>query len=140
MSSPGTASPAADLGRIDDHDAIASVLQLYIDGSARGDQDKLREAFHEDARMFGAVGDQRFDVPIAEFVTMTAQSPADVDGTYRGRIVAISQVGDAATATIAEDGFWGALSFVDFFLLNRIGGRWSIVSKSFQNTGGRLPG
>ncbi len=71
---------------------------------------------------------------------MVAQSPADVDGTYRGRIVAISQVGDAATATIAEDSFWGALSFVDFFLLNRIGGRWSIVSKSFQNTGGRLPG
>ncbi len=139
MSSPQIAASAADLGRIDDHDAIASVLQQYIDGSARGDVDKLREAFHADARMFGAVGDQRFDVPIADFFAMAAQSPADVDGTYRGRIVAISQVGDAATATIAEDGFWGTLSFVDFFLLNRIGGRWSIVSKSFQNTGGHLP-
>ncbi len=139
MSTSQVAAAAADRARIDDHDAIASVLQLYIDGSARGDVDKLRAAFHQDARMFGAVGDQRFDVPIAQFFEMAGGSPADVDGTYRGRVVSIVQAGDAATATIAEDGFWGALSFVDFFLLNRIGDRWSIVSKSFTTTGGRLP-
>jgi hypothetical protein len=139
MTGPQMAVPAADLERIDDHDAIASVLQLYVDGSARGDVAKLRDAFHEDARMFGAVGDQRFDVPIAAFFDMAGQRPADVDGTYRGRVVSIDQVGDAATATLAEDGFWGALSFVDFFLLNRIEGRWTIVAKSFMNTGGTLP-
>jgi hypothetical protein len=139
MSSPQMAAPAADLERIDDHDAIAAVLQLYIDGSARGDVAKLRDAFHDDARMFGAVGDQRLDVPIAEFFAMAGQKPADVDGSYRARILSIDQAGDAATASLAEDGFWGALSFVDFFLLNRIAGRWTIVAKSFMTTGGRVP-
>jgi hypothetical protein len=36
---------------IDDHDAIAATVQLYIDGSAQGDADKLAEAFHPDAQM-----------------------------------------------------------------------------------------
>jgi putative lumazine-binding protein len=50
---------------IDDYDAIAATVQLYIEGSARGDAAKLSEGFHPDAQMYGAVGDDRYDEPIA---------------------------------------------------------------------------
>jgi hypothetical protein len=49
------------------------------------------------------------------------------------------QAGDAATATVVEEGFWGSLSFVDFFSLCRSAGRWRIVDKTFAHTGGELP-
>ena len=93
--------------QIDDYDAIVKVLRLYLEGSARGEPDKLKEAFHPDSRMFGSLGGKRVDVPIQALFEMTAEGPADIDGAYRGRVVSVTQVGDAATAMVAEDGFWG---------------------------------
>jgi len=124
---------------IDEHEAITAVLQLYMDGSARGDVEKLREAFHPDSRMFGSLGGKRFDVPIQALLEMTAEVPADTAGRYRGRVLSITQVGDAASAAVAEDGFWGSVSFVDFFNLAKIGGKWVIVDKTFAHTGGEPP-
>ena len=125
--------------QIDELDAINAVLKLYMDGSAKGDAAMLREAFHPDSRMYGSVGGQRVDVPITTFFDLASKGPADLKGSYRGRIMSVSQVGDAAIATVAEDGFWGRVSFVDFFSLAKIGGRWWIVNKTFAHTGGEPP-
>ena len=51
---------------------------------------------------------------------------------------AVDEEGDAAIVTIEEHGFWGALSFVDYFSLARIEGSWKIVNKIFAQTGGSL--
>ena len=125
--------------QIDEYDAIAEVLKLYMDGSARGEADKLKKIFHPDSRMFGALGDKRVDVPIEALIEMTAKGPADTAGKYRGRVLSVMQVGDAAMAAVAEDGFWGSVSFVDFFNLAKIDGRWLIVNKTFTHTGGEPP-
>lgn len=122
---------------IDDYDAIAATVQLYIDGSARGDAAKLTEGFHPNAQMYGAVGDDRYDEPIAEYIKLMAESPGGE--TLRARITSIVQAGDAASATVIEDGFWGTLSFVTFLTLSRIEGRWRIVNKNFAHTGGQMP-
>jgi hypothetical protein len=124
--------------RIDDYDAIRRVVQLYMDGAAKGDVSKLKEAFHEDARMFGGFMGARYDIPIAELFRLSESIPADT-GNYRGRIVTVNQTGDAAFAAVAEDGFWGTVSFVDYFLLTRIAGKWKITCKTFAHTGGEPP-
>lgn len=123
---------------IGDYDAIRSVVQLCLDGEAKGDVAKLKEAFHEDARMFGHLGGTRYDVPIQSLFDMAAEGPADT-GNYQARILSVTQVGDAATAIAAEDGYWGTVSFVDFFSLCRIDGTWKIVNKTFAHTGGQPP-
>ncbi len=125
--------------RVDEYDAINQVLRLYVDGAAKGDAAKLKEAFHPDARMFGSLGGQRIDIPIQTFLELAAKGPADTAGTYRARVLSVNQVGDGAVATVAEDGFWGRVSFVDFFSLARIDGRWWIVNKTFAHTGGEPP-
>ena len=130
---------AHDGPTIEDVDAITEVVQLYLDGTARGDRAKLDEAFHPDARMYGALGDQRYDVPTSEFAELVAESPADAGGTFRARISSIARIGDAASATVIEEGFWGTVSFVDFLSLSRVQGRWRIVSKTFVHTGGEPP-
>lgn len=124
--------------RIDDHDEICRVVQLYIDGAATGDAGKLKEAFHPDARMFGDLMGTRYDVPIAELFHLSEAMPAD-KGNYRGRIVSVVQMGDAAFAAVAEDGFWGSVAFVDLFLLTRMGATWKITCKTFSHSGGEPP-
>jgi len=121
-----------------DYDAIRHAVQLCLDGEATGDADKLREAFHEDARMFGSLADERFDVPISTLVDMSVDTPADT-GQYQARVLSVHQTGDAALAIVAEEGYWGTVSFIDYLSLARIGGQWKIVSKLFAHTGGEPP-
>ena len=128
---------AVRAGAIDDYDAIVATVQLYIDGSAQGDAAKLGEGFHPEAQMYGAVGDDRYDEPIAAYIKLMGDSPGGE--ALRARITSVVQAGDAATATVVEEGFWGTLSFVTFLSLSRIEGRWRIVNKNFAHTGGELP-
>jgi hypothetical protein len=123
---------------VDDYDAISRVLQQCSEGEAKGDVAKLQEAFHEDARMFGAIAGERYDVPIEELFELAESAPADT-GNYRSRVLSVQQTGDAAVAVMAEEGYWGSVSFIDYFLLARIDGDWKIVSKLFAHTGGEPP-
>ena len=122
---------------IDDYDAIAATVQLYIDESTQGDAAKLTEGFHPDAQMYGAIGNDRYDEPITEYTKLMAESPGGE--TLRARITSIIQAGDAASAAVVEDGFWETMSFVSFLTLSRIEGRWRIVNKNFAHTGGQMP-
>jgi hypothetical protein len=123
---------------VEGYDAIRDVVQLCLDGESKGDVAKLQEAFHQDARMFGDLAGTRYDVPIQTLFDMAAEGPADT-GNYRSRILSITQLGDVATATVAEEGYWGTVSFVDFFSLCRIEGIWKIVNKTFAHVGGEPP-
>jgi hypothetical protein len=89
--------------------------------------------------MYGAVGADRYDEPITEMIKLLVAQPADVDESFRGSIRSIDETGGAATAIVDEEGFWGALSFVDYFSLARIDGSWKIVDKAFAHTGGEPP-
>src|SRR3954453_5766065 len=123
---------------VDDYDAIHRVLQLCTEGEAKGDGAKLREAFHADARMFGSLAGERYDVPIEELFELAESAPADT-GNYRSRVLSVQQTGDAAVGVVAEENYWGSISFIDYFLLTRIEGDWKIVCKLFAYTGRELP-
>src|SRR5829696_10435132 len=84
---------------VDDYDAICRVLQLCTDGEAKGDVAKLQEAFHADARMFGSIAGERYDIPIEELFTLAESAPADT-GSYRARILSVQQTGDAAVGVV----------------------------------------
>jgi hypothetical protein len=120
---------------IDDLDAIAAAIQLYVEGSERGDVGKLKQAFHDDARMFGQLGGTRYDVPITTFFDIAVSQPT---GGHKAKIVSIDRVGDGAVVALAEEAFNG-LDYLDFFSLVRIDGEWKIASKVFVHTGGEPP-
>jgi hypothetical protein len=118
---------------------ITRAIDLYVEGCRDGDAAKLREAFHPEARMWGSLGGQRFDIPITEMIAMLDGKPVDVEGSYRTEITSVEQTEDIASVTLSEEGFWGTVSFVDFFSLARIDGAWTIVNKTFVHTGGEPP-
>jgi hypothetical protein len=117
---------------ITDTDEIIAKIDGYTRGCQTGEGTFFKEAFHPDARMFGHVGPDRYDVPI--FGGMDAAVAAHPTGQHEARIVSIDIEGDAASVKVAESGFWDQ-DFIDFFLLSRIDGEWHIVAKSFDNSG-----
>jgi hypothetical protein len=81
----------------------------------------------------------RGGLPRLKIVVSPVRVRVDVDGSFQARVVSVEQVGDAAFAVLEEDGFWGTVSFTDFFTLARIDGAWKIVNKTFAHTGGEPP-
>ena len=120
-------------------EAIATVLRLYIEGSAYGDAAKLREAFHEHARTYGSLNGTRQDISVGEMIAMEERSPRNSDGRYTAHIMSVEQAGDVATATIEEDGCWGTASFTSFLSLVKFDDRWQIVARVFAHVSGALP-
>ena len=120
--------------------SAAAAVQLYIDGIRSGNTAALEAAFHADARMFGALGGQRVDVPIADLFGMAAAQPADVDGTFEANVRSLEEHGDIAVAVVDEKNFWGSVHFTDVMSLARFEEGWKIVNKAFTHTGGTPPG
>src|SRR6476469_9146330 len=117
---------------ITDAEQIAQKIDGYTRGCQTGDETHLKGAFHPDARMFGAVGSDRYDIPIfGGMSTAVAENPT-VD--HDAKILSIDVEGDAACVKLAESRFWGE-DFIDYFLLSRIDGEWQIVAKSFYCSG-----
>ena len=117
---------------ITDAEQIAQKIDGYTRGCQTGDGTHLKGAFHPDARMFGAVGPDRYDVPIFGGMDDAVAHQPTVD--HDSRILSIDVEGDAACVKLAESRFWGQ-DFIDYFLLSRIDGEWQIVAKSFTHTG-----
>ena len=118
---------------------ITHAVDLYVEGMRDGNGAKMREAFHEQAWMFGSLAGTRYDEPIGELIAMVDGQPVDVDGSFQTRLVSVQQVGDMAYAVLEEEGCWGTVSFTDVFTLAQIDGAWKIVNKTFAHTGGEPP-
>ena len=117
---------------ITDAEQITKKIDGYTRGCQTGDETYLKGSFHPDAHMFGAVGTDRYDIPIFGGMDGAVAQQPTVD--HDSHILSIDVEGDAACVKLAESGFWGH-DFIDYFLLSRIDGEWQIVAKSFTSTG-----
>ena len=116
-----------------DLEEVTRVLKLYIDGAGNGNADYLWSAFHESARWFGSVDGVDYDMDKEGFTAMMVEQPGNPSSA---KIVDIQIAGTAARATLEVEGFWGTISFTDFFQLAKFDGRWQITCKTFAQTGG----
>ena len=116
-----------------DLEEVTRMLNLYIDGAGNGNADCLWSAFHESARWFGSVDGVDYDMDKDGFTALMVEQPGNPSSS---KIVDIQIAGTAAIATVEEEGFWGTLSFTDFFTLAILEGRWQITCKTFAHTGG----
>ena len=115
--------------KTDDHDEIVRVMHLYIDGFNDNDISKFREAFHEDAWILIIEPDgSLFKRPISECFEDWASPPS---WGVVGRIISVTQVGDAASVHLSWDlGSDKSSGYLDFHSLLRINGVWKITNKT----------
>ena len=111
------------------YDAIAAVVQNYIDGAKSGKGDDMRPAFHKDATIFGYVGDDLFAGPIQKLFDWN-----DENGPARelqARFARIDHIDTVATVRLELEN-WTGHRFTDLFTLLKIDGSWKIMNKVFH--------
>ena len=62
----------------------------------------------------------------------------DTPDSSQASVTSVEQVGDAAFVVLEEEGFWGTVSFTDFFTLAQADGKWK-MNKTFAHTRGEPP-
>ncbi|MCH8203428.1 MAG: nuclear transport factor 2 family protein [Proteobacteria bacterium] len=112
-----------------EHEAIAEVVQHYIDGARSGKGEDMKPAFHEDATIFGYAGDDLFAGPIQLLFDWNDNNgPAS---ELEARIAGIDLAGTVATVRLELDN-WTGSRFTDLFTLLKVDGEWKIINKVFH--------
>ncbi len=114
---------------VSEYDAIADVVQHYIDGAKSGKGDDMKPAFHDDATIFGYAGADLFAGPIQRlFDWVDENGPAT---GLQARIASIDLIGTVATVRLELDN-WTGSRFTDLFTLLKVDGNWKIMNKVFH--------
>jgi len=108
---------------------ITAVLMDYIEGTANGEPERLRKAFHPDFKLY-AVNEK--DSLLIRSGEKYIQNIKPGEKTNRvGKILFIDVEKDAAIAK-AEITVPNWRVFTDYFLLMKYEGSWKIVQKSYS--------
>jgi len=121
MSTPDTS--------LSEYDAIAKTVQHYIDGAKSGTGKDMKPAFHEDATIFGYVGDDLFAGPIQRLFDWNDENGPAME--LKSRIVSIDLADTVATVRLELEN-WTGYRFTDLFTLLKVDGEWKIMNKVFH--------
>ncbi len=112
---------------LSDIELITNTLMDYIEGTANGEPDRLKRAFHPDFNLYTIANDSLRIRSGAKYIANVKQGKK----TSRvGRIISIDYENDAAVAK-AEILIPNWREYIDFFLLLKYEGAWKIVHKSY---------
>jgi hypothetical protein len=114
---------------VEEYDAIAALIQHYIDGAKSGKGDDMKPAVHEDATIFGYVGPDLFAGPIQKLYEWNDQNGRAP--SIKSRITSVDVTGTIATVRLETDD-WTGYRFTDMFTLLKVDGRWRIMNKVFH--------
>jgi putative intracellular protease/amidase len=107
---------------------ITETLMDYIEGTANGEPDRLRRAFHKDFNLYTVSDKDSLRIRSGEqYIANTKQGEKS---NRIGRILSIDFEKDAASAK-AEILIPGWRIFTDYFLLLKYESSWKIVHKSY---------
>jgi hypothetical protein len=111
-----------------DIELISMTLMDYIEGTANGEPEKLKRAFHPNFNLYTVTSEDSLRVRLGrEYISNVKEG----EKTNRiGRIISIDYEKDAAIAK-AEILIPNWRVFTDYFLLLKYEGSWKIVQKSY---------
>lgn len=110
---------------------ITATLMDYIEGTANGEPERLRRAFHPDFNLYTVTQEDILRIRSGEEYIQGVKEGEKSDRI--GRIIAINYENNAAMAK-AEIIIPGWRIFTDYFLLLKYEGSWKIVQKSYTWT------
>lgn len=109
---------------------ITTTLMDYIDGTANGQPDRLRKAFHPDFNLYTVTLEDSLRTRSGEKYIINFKEGKKSNRI--GRIISIDHENDAAIAK-AEIVVPNWKIFTDYFLLLKYEGSWKIVHKSYTS-------
>lgn len=107
---------------------ITATLMDYIEGTANGEPDRLRRAFHPDFNLYTVTEEDSLRIRSGEKYISDIKEGTKANRI--GRIISIDYEQDAAIAKV-EIVIPNRRIFIDYFLLLKYEGSWKIVHKSY---------
>lgn len=113
-----------------EYNAVIAVAEKYVDGLRTGSPERLEEAFHQDAVMYGFTNGELLGGSIGnlyEFVRDNGKAP---NITTRLDVLAITP----STAVVRVDMEQDAIGadYNDYLTLIRIDGAWKVIAKVYH--------
>lgn len=112
-----------------DTEMIEKTIQYYIDGAISGKGEDMKPGFHEDATIFGYIGEDLFEGAIQKLFDWNDENGPATD--LEAKIANIDLVGTVATVRLELDN-WTGHKFTDLFTLLNVDGTWKIMNKVFH--------
>lgn len=108
---------------------VKSTIQRYVNGTKEGNIAILSSVFHPRAIMSGDLGPNKLVLSSPEIFFNDIEGEK-ADEQYDYTIESITVKGAIASVVLSEKGLKGA-AFENHFQLQKIDGRWLIISKLF---------
>lgn len=113
-----------------EYNAVIAVAEKYVDGLRIGSPERLTEAFHQQAVMYGFTNGEFLGGSISnlyEFVRDNGKAP---DITTRLDVLAITPTTAVVRVDMEQDAI-GA-DYNDYLTLIRIDGAWKVIAKVYH--------
>jgi len=107
---------------------IKKVLLDYIEGTANGEPDRVKRAFHKDLNLYHI---KDGELVVWKGTNYTNNIKQGRKSNRIGRIVSIDHEGNAAMAKIEIKMPARKRIYTDYLMLLKIGEEWKIIHKSF---------
>lgn len=107
---------------------ITSTLMDYIEGTANGEPDRVKKAFHPDLNLYTVANDS---LRVWHGQNYTGGIKEGKKSNRIGRIVSIDYENDAASAKIEILMPGAKRRYTDYLLLLKYQGSWKIIHKSY---------
>ncbi len=107
--------------------SIRQTLKKYIDGSTGGQPKLLEEAFHPDLNLYYVKNNKVNTWSGKAYITDTKEGQPTGE---KGTILSVDYTNDAAVAKV-EIASPGKTPYIDYFMLLKAEGKWTIIHKMF---------
>ena len=110
-------------------EAISSTLMDYIEGSTEGQPNRLKTAFHPNLNLYSIKKDQTLSIWAGtEYIKDTKEGKPTGEG---GKIISIDYENNAAVAKVEISHPKSPSTYIDYFMLLKIEGKWTIIHKMY---------
>ena len=107
---------------------ISKTLTDYIEGSTNGQPDRLKKAFHPDLNLYYV---KNGEVAVWSGKAYIADTKEGEPTGERGKIISIDYENNAAVAKVEISHPKNPVPYIDYFMLLKTNGKWTIVHKMF---------
>lgn len=108
---------------------ISNTLRDYIEGSTNGQPERLKKAFHPDLNLYYVGRNNEFRTwSGTDYIADTKEGQPTGEA---GKIISIDYENDAAVAKVEISHPESSNTYVDYFMLLKIDGQWTIIHKMF---------
>jgi hypothetical protein len=118
---------------MDDKQQIENVIQLYVDSMDESNPDKVKQAFHTNAKVVGYLHGDFMEMSVddfAGFVSSQQPSPQEKGENVVFEILSCEIEGSTASAKV-RDKYLG-ITFLDSLSLIKIENEWKLYNKLFH--------